>query len=190
MLIHTFWTARALPACLATPPCPGCATFAQQCLFTARQGRCLLLVTISIAHTICPTGPLLGVVALGEVRGNIELLESRGEARVQLVHPSSCSRVLRQGFNVGHKVLGDVLGPGKRDEVLGGLYGWESEEMRVFTWFTNFWAKHLTPCKLPIVEKMWKKSSASSLSRSTPACWNRLLTLIASVKIASVKIAC
>ena len=74
---------------------------------------------------ICSTGPLLGVVALGEVRGNIELLESRGEARVQLVHPSSCSRVLRQGFNVGHKVLGDVQGPGKRDEALGGLYGWE-----------------------------------------------------------------
>ena len=123
MLIHTFWTARALPACLAIPPCPGFVTFAQHCLFTARQGHCLLLVTISITHTICPTGPLLGVVALGEVRGNIELLENRGEARVQLVHPSPCSRVLRQGFNVGHKNLGDVRGPGKRDEVLGGLYG-------------------------------------------------------------------
>ena len=142
MLIHTFWTVFALPACLAIPPCPGFATFAQQCLFTARQGHCLLLVTISITHTICPTGPLLGVVALGEVRGNIELLESRGEARVQLVHPSSCSRVLRQGFNVGHKVLGvsmemcKVLGSAMK--CLEASMAGKSEEMRVFTWFANF----------------------------------------------------
>ena len=98
MLIHTFWTARALPACLATPPCPGCATFAQQCLFTARQGHCLFLLTIGIILTIRPPCLLLRVVvppAPGEVRGNIKVFERRGEARVQLVHLSSCSKVLR-----------------------------------------------------------------------------------------------
>ena len=45
---------------------------------------------------------------------------------------------------------------------------------------------------LPIVDQMWQKSSAASLTWSALACWNRLLTSwkFASAKIAFVKIAC
>ena len=59
----------------------------------------------------------------------VKLLESLGEARVQLVFRVSRRLEVEcdahQGFNVGHKVLGDVLCLGKRDGVLGGLDGWE-----------------------------------------------------------------
>ena len=70
MLNHTFWPERALPACLSTRPlppagprCPECAPFAQQCLFTVRQGHGLIIITISIILrlTIRHPGPLLRV---------------------------------------------------------------------------------------------------------------------------------
>ena len=70
MLNHTFWPERALPACLSTPPplpagprCPECAPFAQQCLFTVRQGHGLIIISISIILrlTIRPRSPLLRV---------------------------------------------------------------------------------------------------------------------------------
>ena len=59
----------------------------------------------------------------------VKHLESLGEARVQLV--SRVSRRLEvgcgahQGFDVGHKVLGDVRVLGKHFAVLGDLNGWE-----------------------------------------------------------------
>ena len=64
MLNHSFWPARALPAGLPTPRCPGCATFAQQCLFTARQGHGLLPITINIILRLTIRSPchLLGVI--------------------------------------------------------------------------------------------------------------------------------
>ena len=58
----------------------------------------------------------------------VKLLVILGEARVQRF-PRVCRLEVgcctHQGFNVGHKVLGDIKGLGKRNGVLGGLAGWE-----------------------------------------------------------------
>ena len=57
----------------------------------------------------------------------VELTQSLGEARIQL-HPRvrrpEVGRGADQGFNVGHKVLGEVRGLGKLDVMLGRR-GWE-----------------------------------------------------------------
>ena len=58
----------------------------------------------------------------------VELTQSLGEARIQL-HPRvrrpEVGRGADQGFNVGHKVLGEVRGLGKLDVMLGRRNGWE-----------------------------------------------------------------
>ena len=149
MLNHSFWPARALPAACLAPRCPGCATFAQQCVFAARQGHGLLFITISIMFTIpppCPRALLEFVVAARAGRGVrrkqgepgpelarhvlekalvlllVKVLERLGEARIHL-HPRvrrpEVGRGADQGFNVGHKVLGEVRGLGKLDVMLG-----------------------------------------------------------------------
>ena len=58
----------------------------------------------------------------------VELTESLGEASIQLhprIHRPEVGRGADQGFNVGHKVLGEVRGLGKLDVMLGRRNGWE-----------------------------------------------------------------
>ena len=56
----------------------------------------------------------------------VKLIESLGEAHIQLRPRVRCPVVGRgadQGFNVGHKVLGEVRGLGKLNVVLGRRNG-------------------------------------------------------------------
>ena len=171
MLNHSFWPARALPAACLPPRCPACATFAQQCLFAARQGHGLLFITISIKFTIlppCPRALLEFVVAARAGRGvrrkqgepgpelarhvlvealvlfPVKVLVILGEARVQRF-PRVCRLEVgcctHQGFNVGHKVLGDIQGLGKSNGVLGGLAGWEIRRDERLDVVHGFWGK-------------------------------------------------
>ena len=179
MLNHTFWPAAlCLPACQppplpAGPRCPECAPFAQQCLFTVRQGHGLIIITISIILrlTIRPPrppsesqgrccrphwalrsekhgepGPELARHVLVEalVLFPVKVLVILGEARVQRF-PRVCRLEVgcctHQGFNVGHKVLGDTQGLGKRYGVLGGLAGWEIRRDERLDVVHGFWGK-------------------------------------------------
>ena len=94
MLIQTFWTSgpRVLAGLPAYPPVPWMRHFcSESAVFIHRQARPL---PPPPHHQYHPQHQPLLPPAPGEVRGNIKIIESCGEARVQLVHPSSGSRGL------------------------------------------------------------------------------------------------
>jgi len=72
----------------------------------------------------------------------VELTQSLGEARIQL-HPRvrrpEVGRGADQGFNVGHKVLGEVRGLGKLDVMLGRRNGWERHGDECFNLLLGSW---------------------------------------------------
>jgi len=121
----------------------------------------------------------------------VKLLESLGEARVQLVF--RVSRRLEvgcdahQGFNVGYKVLGDVLCLGKRDGVLGGLdlMAGKSEEMNVSTSFMEFRTK---PCMMKSKQYFGSSVVPSKTPVTSPALADKLVSINTSLLASPARI--
>ena len=110
------------------------------------QGRCCCPRWALRSEKHGEPGPELARHVLVEalVLFPVKVLVILGEARVQRF-PRVCRLEVgcctHQGFNVGHKVLGDIQGLGKRNGVLGGLAGWEIRRDERLDVVHGFWGK-------------------------------------------------
>ena len=128
------------------------------------------------------------------VRLPVKLLESLGEARVQLV--SRVSRRLEVGcgthqgrcFDVGHKVLGDVLCLGKRDGVLGGLDGWEIRGDERLDVVQEFGTKKFTPCMMKSKQYFGSTVVPSKTPVTSPALADKLVSINTSLLASPARI--
>ena len=110
------------------------------------QGRCCCPRWALRSEKHGEPGPELARHVLVEalVLFPVKVLVILGEARVQrfpLVCRLEVGCCTHQGFNVGHKVLGDTQGLGKRNGVLGGLAGWEIRRDERLDVVHRFWGK-------------------------------------------------